>query len=710
MHRIMDNAGQPGENHRRIFMKILDAVKTISLKKDPPVSHSLQTPWTSQALAGTPWQEYPRPQLKRDCFISLNGPWNYAFTAKEAAAGAQAPAGNAGMTFSGQNSAWQNSAWPDPASLPRPEGKIRVPFSPEAPLSGVGRQLLPGQTLWYSRSFQLDHIPEKQRLFLHFGAVDERCRVYVNGHMAGEHSGGYLPFSLEITKLIHEGENQLLVQCQDDSDQSYHSRGKQTLNRGGMFYTAQSGIWQTVWLEWVPQIFIEKIALTPHFDEGRIQIKVYVNGSTCSGESAGEFPGGPSGELPGKLPPGLHLTVRVAPASVQTASSPDINPDAGPDANTDANPDADPDAFRETAFLSTEQTDFSLVIPDFIPWTPDNPFLYDLHLTLQGSLPEGDIEDRVTSYFAMRCFTVEPDQAGYARLCLNHRPLFQNGVLDQGYWPDGLYTAPCDEAMVYDILAMKKAGFNMIRKHCKLEPLRWYYHCDRLGMLVWQDMVNGGSAYDMKALCYLPTVLPSYGSGPHDSLRATGRTEAASRREWYRECRDTIHYLYNSPCLAAWVLFNEGWGQFDTEKASSFARRLDPTRIIDAASGWFDHGSGDLRSVHNYFRRLSCPQTGTPTQKSPVNISGIRAACITEYGGLALPLPGHVATGRVYGYRNLKSLKEFRQKFAQLQADIDALKALGLSAAVYTQVSDIEDETNGILTYDRQVNKLDEPV
>ncbi len=666
-------------------MKIFDAVKTISLKKDPPVSHALQTPWSSQALNGTPWREYPRPQMKRDCFICLNGPWEYCITPQS-----------------------QNTGWPEPFPLPSFEGEIRVPFSPEAPLSGVGRQLLPGQTLWYSRAFQLKGMREqrrlRRRLLLHFGAVDERCRVFINGGLAGEHSGGYLPFTLEITGLIQEGENQILVQCQDDSDQSFHSRGKQMLNRGGMFYTAQSGIWQTVWMEWVPETFIESVVLTPDFDEGRIRIKVKVNhpsqaNSPASGKAAGSSktadPGSgrtaEAGADSGVLPQGFRLMASVTAQEPSSGETPALSE------------------------LSTERTDFSLVIPQFVPWTPDNPFLYDLHLTLQKEpepdrLPDGfqdGLQDEITSYFAMRCFTVEPDSSGYARLCLNHRPLFQDGVLDQGYWPDGLYTAPCDEALIYDIQAMKKAGFNMIRKHCKIEPLRWYYHCDRLGMLVWQDMVNGGSSYDMKALCYLPTLFPSYGSGPRGSLRATGRTAPESRREWYEECRETIALLYNSPCLAAWVLFNEGWGQFDTEKAVDYARRLDPTRVIDAASGWFDHGGGDLRSVHNYFRRLTCPKVGTPTKKVPVNSSGIRAAAITEYGGLALPLAGHVATDRVYGYRSLKSLREFQQKFEQLRADIHALRPAGLAAAVYTQVSDIEDETNGILTYDRRVNKLD---
>ncbi len=668
-------------------MNIKNALHALSVNKRTAAPQPLDTPWSDRVSPENAWQEYPRPQMKRDSYIPLNGLWDYTITERRTRLA---------------------------------QGRILVPFSPEAPLSGVGRQLLPGQTLHYRRRFHLPECPAGKRLLLHFGAVDERCRVFVNGQEAGRHRGGYLSFSFDITRLIHSGENTLRVSCRDDSDQSFHSRGKQMLRRGGIFYTAQSGIWQSVWMEWVPETYIESLRLTPDYDRETLHVRV----SVCPD---------------GRLLDGSRIEARVSSKG------------------------------RTIAELSTASTDFSLVIHNFTPWTPDNPFLYDLELRLISSVKEAgrqtdvlfveetacqtdvlftketalqnqemgasSVCDYVTSYFAMRCFSVERDAQGIARLCLNHTPFFQNGVLDQGYWPDGLYTAPCDEAMVYDIQTMKDAGFNMLRKHCKLEPLRWYYHCDRLGMLVWQDMVNGGSAYDMMRVCYLPTVFPAYGARPGKRHSASGRKSLEGRAEWLCEMRHTIEHLYNCPCIASWVLFNEGWGQFDTGRVTALARSLDPTRTIDQASGWFDCQGGDMRSVHNYFRALTCPQINSQSRESDeysrpradgpaapgsgpetagtsarpyasANRCGLRAAVISEYGGLPLPLPGHTASQAVFGYRSLRSPAELRARFAALQKQIRALCKAGLSAAVYTQVSDIEDEVNGILTYDRRVNKL----
>lgn len=625
-------------------MNLKNALNALSVGRETAAPRSLTTPWSRQVTPENAWREYPRPQLVRESYINLNGLWDCAVTERHA------------LLYRGQ---------------------ILVPFSPEAPLSGVGRQLLPGQVLHYSRRFPLSQKPAGKRLLLHFGAVDERCRVCVNGREAGRHRGGYLPFSFDITELVRAGENTLSVSCRDDSDTSFHSRGKQRLKRGGIFYTAQSGIWQTVWMEWVPEVYIESIRLTPDYDREEVQIHLDIHDPAASLPAAHDSggPRHPSGET---APFAFRIKAQVSSQG------------------------------RTVAQFSTESTDFQMVLHNFTPWTPDNPFLYDLELRL---FTAGDEEgDRVSSYFAMRCFSVERDAEGIARLCLNHVPYFQNGVLDQGYWPDGLYTAPCDEALISDIRRMKEAGFNMLRKHCKLEPLRWYYHCDRLGMLVWQDMVNGGSSYDMTRICYLPTVLPSCGARPGERRRAAGRMNPEGREEWFRETQASIDHLYSCPCIAGWVLFNEGWGQFDTARATDFARALDPTRFIDQASGWFDHQGGDMRSVHNYFRPLTCPETNTESQAVAKPLSanrcGLRAAVISEYGGLALPVPGHTASQAVFGYRSLKSAAEFRERFAALQEQIQKLQKSGLSAAVYTQVSDIEDEMNGILTYDRRVNKL----
>ncbi len=666
-------------------MKLLDAIKAASLKQENIAVKELKTPWTDQVTPANAWQEYPRPQMVRNSYINLNGLWDYAIVD-----------GIPTCCQSAAASALQVSPL-DPSSLPVWQGQILVPFSPEAPLSGVKRQLMPGQTLCYQRTFEISESADNRdsvasaettdsstsngHLLLHFGAVDQRCQVYVNGQPVGDHEGGYLPFSLDITDAIHTGTNTLHVFCQDDSDTSYHTRGKQMIKRGGMFYTAQSGIWQTVWMEWVPATYIAGLRLTPEYDENQIRVSIQRN----------------------------HIAAPSVIYRAQVTSKGKL-----------------------IAGLTTESTDFSLVIPDFVPWTPETPYLYDLSLELCDAADPTRVIDRVESYFAMRCVTVEQDKNGIARLCLNHTPYFQHGLLDQGYWPDGLLTAPCDEAYIYDIQTMKDAGFNMLRKHCKLEPLRWYYHCDRLGMLVWQDITNGGSSYDMFHVCYRPTVLPFTANGAYDRVKGTGRTDPASHDEWYRECQTTIEHLYNCPSIVSWVVFNEGWGQFDTEKATAFAKSLDHTRTFDQASGWFDHQGGDMKSVHNYFRKLVCPPTNTANQDTAdqavashlvsdaatssaptatatsrgANLCGLRAAVISEYGGLALPLPGHITTDQVYGYKNLKSTEEFQTRFQAMMKHILSLEADGLSAAVYTQVSDIEDEVNGLLTYDRKVNKV----
>lgn len=647
-------------------MKLLDAIKAASLKQENVAVKELNTPWTDQITPANVWQEYPRPQMVRDSYLNLNGLWDYAIL--EDTPSFCRPLDDPSTKTSVL----------DPASLPAWQGQILVPFSPEAPLSGVKRQLMPGQTLCYQRKFDITAV--SGRLLLHFGAVDQQCQVYVNHHLVTRHEGGYLPFSLDITEAVQIGTNTLHVFCQDDSDTSYHTRGKQMIKRGGMFYTAQSGIWQTVWMEWVPTFYIEDLRLTPDYDTS--QIRISIRAADFTSERATDRDPADAGAIDFASAASVLYRAQVTSKG------------------------------KLIAGLSTESTDFSMVIPDFVPWTPENPYLYDLTLEICDAADPTHVIDHVESYFAMRCVTVEPDEKGTARLCLNHKPYFQHGLLDQGYWPDGLLTAPCDEAYVYDIQAMKDAGFNMLRKHCKLEPLRWYYHCDRLGMLVWQDITNGGSSYDMFHVCYRPTILPFTADGAYDRVKGTGRMDPASHDEWYRECETTIHHLYNCPSIVSWVVFNEGWGQFDTEKATAFAKALDHTRTFDQASGWFDHQGGDMKSVHNYFRKLVCPPINTTSQEPAgqtgargANLCGLRAAVISEYGGLALPLPGHITTDQVYGYKNLKSAEEFQTRFQTMMKHILSLEADGLSAAVYTQVSDIEDEVNGILTYDRRVNK-----
>lgn len=593
-------------------MDILDAARNINKTHEDDVLKKLLTPWGEELDPERVLPEYPRPQLRRADYTILNGRWNYAFT---------------------------TNATP-PAAF---DGQILVPFSPESILSGVQRQLKPGEYLWYERPLPLPSPVQEaaagKRLLLHFGAVDQSAVVYVNGTEVCSHLGGYLPFETDITPFLRNGDNSLMVCVQDDSDASWHSRGKQTLKRGGMFYTAQSGIWQTVWMEWVPETHIRGLKLTPDYDAGEVSLCVDVTGSS-------------------------PLTLSISAGEERVFH-----------------------AVFDTALEASTQITVRAALPAFHPWSPDDPFLYTLRLAYG--------EDRVESYFAMRSFRVEPDEKGIPRFCLNHKPLFLHGVLDQGYWPDGLYTAPSDEALLYDIRLMKKLGFNMLRKHIKIESARWYYHCDRLGMIVWQDMVSGGSSYSMPMVCYLPTLFPSVSGHISDQrYKLFGRLSKEGRDEWERECLETVDYLYNTPSIAVWVPFNEGWGQFDANRITARIKEKDPTRPVDQTSGWFDQNGGDFKSVHNYFRKQKV-------------VRDPRAFVISEYGGYACRIDGHSSVDRIYGYKKFDTAEELAHAFRRLmEREIQPLVAKGLCGAVYTQVSDVEEEVNGILTYDRKVCKL----
>ena len=577
--------------------------------------------------------EYPRPQLVRNnCHYSMNGWWDYVITHSD--------------------------------HMPECfDGHILVPFSPETELSGVHRQLQPNEYLWYRRRFDNPLKSETERLLLHFGAVDQNCRIFCNGEKAGEHRGGYLPFSIELTDYLQDGENTLAVCVQDVSDTSYYTRGKQKLERGGMFYTAQSGIWQSVWIETVPAGYIGDVRITPVWEEKQFRLCLSVKQKDENNTS--------NYKVRASLFDPVLLNMPGAEEELLWEQC----------------------ILTESEVLLDENTELYLYIPsDHIkPWTTRNPWLYGIKIETE--------EDCVYTYGAMRCFSCETDEMGKQRICLNHKPVFMNGVLDQGYWPESLMTPPADEALIFDIASMQRHGFNMLRKHCKLESFRFYYHCDRMGMIVWQDMVNGGFSYDMMKVCYLPTALPGIigkwkDHGKRGYLRG-GRETQESRRVWKEECVQTINALYHFPCIAAWVLFNEGWGQFDSSDNCDYVRSLDPTRILDAASGWFDQGAGDLRSVHNYFRKLV-------VEKDP------RAFVISEYGGYGLFEKDHSIQEKYYGYGLMKDRQQFTERFSKTMKELQVLRRSGLCAAVYTQVSDIEDECNGILTYDREIDKLEE--
>lgn len=563
-----------------------------------PQQQALLTPWGEQLDRERPLPEYPRPQLQRASYLNLNGVWQHAF----------------------RISARRPEQW---------DGPIVVPFSPEAVLSGVGRQLQPGEYLHYQRTFDLPTGFRADRVLLHFGAVDQWCRITLNGSVVGEHDGGFLPFSVDVTDSCSDTDNDLHVVVQDPSDTGPGARGKQKLQPGGIWYTAQSGIWQTVWLESVPELHVTGLTLEPDLTGATITVRT-------------------------THPTPVTIGMRDGDVALATAAG-------------------------------TAGQPLRIDVPEPHLWTPDDPHLYDL--TVRAGA------DEVASYVGLRTFGIAPDAGGRARLLLNGQPYFHAGVLDQGYWSDGLLTAASDEALIFDIQTMKDMGFTMLRKHIKVEPLRWYHHCDRIGMLVWQDMVNGGGPYRRRVV-ELPAVSPVRFDDRH--RRLFSREDDHARAQWLSETRETVELLRNSPCVAAWVPFNEGWGQFDANEVAETVRLLDPSRPVDHASGWHDQGGGDFHSLHVYFRPFRVPRKPDP-----------RVLALSEYGGYSLHLSEHSASPTEFGYRRYSSVADLAAAFRRLHADqiIPAIPK-GLSATVYTQVSDVEDETNGLLTFDRRVVKI----
>lgn len=552
----------------------------------------MKTIWGEGLDVNAPLSEYPRPQMVRDSYISLNGAWDFE--------------------ADGQKQS------------------IVVPFSPECELSGVNKRFSPDTVLHYSKRFTLPVGFNRGLVLLHFDAVDCMCTVKLNGTEVGCHFGGYWPFTLDVTHAI-EGENLLELEVTDPCRSTdFYAKGKQKRERGGIWYTQQSGIWQSVWLESVPETYIRQLRISVDCDYGRVRIIAF--------------------------------------------------------SDDDAEVIVD---FMGMSFKGECNSEMSIPVNNARLWSPEDPFLYDFTVTVG--------EDRVQSYFAMRKFQVGRDERGIRRLMLNGKPYFQSGVLDQGYWQDGMLTPPSDEAMIFDIQTMKDMGFNMLRKHIKIEPLRWYYHCDRLGMLVWQDIVNGGTDYHPVTVSS-PLVTNIHSKD--DNYRAFGRETPDSRALYQKELWDTILLLYNCPCICTWVLFNEGWGQFDALAACSKARALDPSRFIDHASGWHDQGGGDMKSWHTYFT----PYVQRPDRKD-------RPVVLSEFGGYNLRVAGHCFGERDFGYRRFGSEKELANAITALyEEQIIPAKSKGLCASVYTQLSDVEDELNGLVTYDRRFTKLPQDV
>ena len=540
----------------------------------------LTTP-RGENLTGTPWTAYPRPRMRRNSYVNLNGEWDFAVGE---------PA------FEGRN--------------------ILVPFCPESRLSGLGEHFPEGTALWYRRSFTLPEDFCRGRVLLHFGAADQTAEVFLNGDRVGIHEGGYLPFSWDITHALQQ-ENVLTVCCRDDLRDPSFPYGKQVMKRGGMWYTPVSGIWQTVWLESVPETYIQELRVENRGFAVTIDIGIPLPGRVLV-EGLGEFP----------LTDGK---VTIAP---------------------------------ENPHL----------------WSPEDPFLYSF--TLEAG------EDRIQSYFAIRWLEVKT-LGNYPRLCLNGKPYFFHGLLDQGYWPDGLLTPPAPECYADDILAMKRLGFNTLRKHIKVEPEEFYYQCDKLGMVVFQDMVNNGPYRFFR-----DTALPTLGVQklPDGGLNRDGKT----RRVFLQSMERTVRQLNNHPCILYWTIFNEGWGQFCADDAYETLRKLDDTRWIDTTSGWFRRRKSDVDSRHVYFRKVRLRGSG----KKPLVLS--------EFGGKTWRAEGHVFNpDKTYGYGACPDQAALGQAVEDLyREEILPCVKQGLCAAIYTQVSDVEDEINGLLTYDRKLEKL----
>ena len=580
------------EMNRLVILALLPAFLPAADWK--PADSPLTTQWTAKVTPSNAWREYPRPQLQRPNWTNLNGLWEYAIQPKEA---------------------------DRPTKF---DGEILVPYPVESALSGVKRPLTPAQRLWYRRTFNFPAPASKGgRMLLHFGAVDWRTEVWVNGTSVGRHDGGYDPFTFDITDAMKPGAGaqEILIAVWDPTDTEVHPRGKQVLDPSGIWYTAVSGIWQTVWLEPVSAAHIDDLTMIPDIDGKRLRLTVH-------GSTPGDFTA--VAKLHGK------------------------------------------EAGRIAGALDSE---VSLPLTSLELWSTESPTLYDLEVRLKS----GDV---VTSYFGMRKVEVRKDAQGVERIFLNNSPQFLIGPLDQGWWPDGLYTAPTDEASRYDIEVLKKMGFNMCRKHVKVEPERWYYWCDKLGFMVWQDMPSARSNSH-------PTSVKR--DAPVDA-EFTPQEDAGFRTE----LRALLHHLQSFPSIVAWVPFNEGWGQHQTNDILKMVKQLDPSRLVDGPSGWEDRGYGDMKDMHKY------PGPGM----YPV-IDG-RASVLGEFGGLGWPVEGHLWWNkRNWGYKTFKDQPTLNAAYEDLAGQMEPLVREGLSAAVYTQTTDVEGEVNGLMTYDRKLIKFD---
>ncbi len=524
----------------------------------------------------------------------------------------------------GLNGLWEYAILPESKSAPEQfDGPILVPFPVESALSGVQKPVGKENRLWYRRTFSIPERWSQKRILLHFEAVDWETTVWINDRELGFHRGGYDPFTFDITDFIKKkGPQEIVLSVWDPIDEGFQPHGKQVKEPRGIWYTSVTGIWRTVWLEPVDQKCIQSFKVYPDIDTQEVRISV-----SCTDET-----------------PGYRLEIEVQEEGTMKGQATGL-------------------AGRE----------ISIPIHNPRLWSPDSPFLYDLVIALKDR--RGRETDRIESYFGMRKISLGKDDEGVTRIFLNNEPQFMIGPLDQGWWPDGFYTAPTDEALRYDLEVIKKLGMNMLRKHVKIEPRRFYYWCDTLGVLVWQDMPNGDA---------------HVGKGADDIIRSP-----ESARQFELELKGMIETLFNHPCIVMWVPFNEGWGQYDTVGIVEMIKELDPTRLVDNASGWADRGAGDVHDIHSY-----------PGPDAPPNEPG-RAAVLGEFGGLGLPIKGHTwQDEKNWGYRTYENPEELTNAYAGLIEKLKYLIKGGLSAAVYTQTTDVEIEVNGLMTYDRAIIKM----
>lgn len=565
-----------------------------------PVEGRISTQWSEQVNPDNVLPEYPRPIMERTEWKNLNGLWDYAIIEK----GKHTPS-----VF---------------------DGKILVPFAVESSLSGVGKTVGAEKELVYRRSFDVPSSWKGKRVLLHFGAVDWRTDVWVNEVKVGSHTGGFTPFSFDITEALQGKNNTLMVKVWDPTDKGYQPRGKQVSRPEGIWYTPVTGIWQTVWLEPVSESYIQDLRITPDIDNSLLSLKALVKDAT-------------SKDL---------VEVKVFDGQQLVAQGKSINGECVQV------------AMPENAKL----------------WSPESPFLYTLKVSLKQG---GKLVDEVSSYAAMRKYSSKRDANGIVRLELNNKPLFQFGPLDQGWWPDGLYTAPTDEALLYDIQKTKDFGFNMIRKHIKVEPARWYTYCDKLGIIVWQDMPSGDRNPEWQNRKYFEGT----------EMKRSAESEACYRKEW----KEIMDALYSYPCIGTWIPFNEAWGQFKTPEIVEWTKQYDPTRLVNPASGGNHYTCGDMLDLHNY----PAPELYLYDAQ--------RATVLGEYGGIGWVVQGHIwEPDRNWGYIQFNSSKEVTDEYVKYAEKLYDLIPRGFSAAVYTQTTDVEVEVNGLMTYDRKVIKLDE--